>query len=363
MPAPRRPATRLVRWLGAVIAVGVAALAVAGSAAAAPGRFMQVNLVSDQPGRAQITDPNLVNPWGLSAGPSTPLWVADNGTDVSTLYRGAVNGSPVSMVPAVFAIPGGAPTGTVFNPTDGFRIHIGGVETPAAFLFASESGMITAWAPTTPFQLSAVTVASSPTAIYKGLALGVTRSGEKRLYAADFHDNRVDVFNTRFRPVSTPGGFVDPDEPAGYAPFGIQAINDRLFVTYAKQDEDAMDEVDGPHLGVVDVYDFDGHLLRRFATGGPLNAPWGVVMTPRHWNGAGHAILIGDFGDGRINAYRRNGAFLGQLRDHDGEPITIDGLWGLRFGNGTFGTDRALTFAAGIDHESHGLLGQIVPAG
>lgn len=363
-PSPTRRWS--ARWLGvlaAVAALGLAAPAAAPAHGGSHGHhaFLQRNLVSDIAGVARITDRNLVNPWGLAAGPSTPLWVADNGTDVSTLYRGAVNGSIPTIVPLVVAIPGGAPTGVVFNPTSGFVVHNGPASAPANFVFDSEAGQITAWSQRVPPPTQAQTVASTPGAIYKGLAIASTRRHGTLLYATDFHGAKIDVFDDAFRPVTLPGAFVDRGLPAGYGPFNIQELGGRLYVTYAKQDADAKDDVAGAGLGFVDVYSTRGHLLKRLVSQGQLNAPWGLVLAPRHFGGFGGDLLVGNFGDGTINAYNpRSGHFEGQLTNEDGNPIQIDGLWALRFGNGTFGTPDGLLFSAGIGDEGHGLLGEIV---
>jgi uncharacterized protein (TIGR03118 family) len=345
--------------LATTAAVALAGAGPAGATGSAMGSaFSQRNLVSDIPGVARITDPNLVNPWGLSAGPTTPLWVADNGTDVSTLYSGGVRGSIPVIAPLVVGIPGGAPTGTVFNPTSGFAV--GGA--PARFVFASEAGRITAW--NQGLGTQAQTVAGSPHAIYKGLTLAVTPKGDW-LYAADFHGGRIDVFDDHFAPVHLkPGAFTDHALPAGFAPFNVQELGGSIYVAYAKQDADAEDEVAGAGLGYVDVFDPSGHLLQRLVSGGALNAPWGLAIAPAGFGGLDGALLVGNFGDGAINAYdARSGAPRGALTNEDGNPIRIDGLWGLRVGNGVFGTPRSIVFGAGIADEAHGLLGTIVPAG
>ncbi len=364
---PSRTRRWSARWLGVLVAVMALGLTVPGAASAGGGdshghhAFQQRNLISDIAGVARITDRNLVNPWGLAAGPTTPLWVADNGTDVSTLYSGAVSGSIPTIVPLVVSIPGGAPTGIVFNPTSGFVVHNGPASAPAAFIFDSEAGQITAWSPRVPPPTQAQLVASTPGAIYKGLAIASTRKHGTLLYAADFHGAKIDVFDDAFRPVTLPGAFVDRGLPAGYGPFNIQELGGRLYVAYAKQDADAVDEVAGPGLGFVDVYNTKGRLLKRLVSQGNLNAPWGLVIAPRHFGGFGRDLLVGNFGDGKINAYDpRNGHFEGQLVNEDGNPIQIDGLWALRFGNGTFGTPDGLLFSAGIGDEGHGLVGEIV---
>jgi uncharacterized protein (TIGR03118 family) len=354
-----RASPRRVRpFATSIAALGVAAtLAPAGASAAPANRYVQRNLVADQPGVARLTDPNLVNSWGLAAGPSTPLWVADNGTDVSTVYRGGLDDQGVTIVrpPSPVGIPGGAPTGIVFNPTTRFVVRTGNVSGPARFIFDSESGHLTAWMSGEQAQ----TVATVRHAIFKGLALASTAKGP-RLYATDFHHGRIVVFNGSFARVPTRGRFRDRRIPAGYAPFGIQLIGARLYVTYAKQDARREDDVAGRGKGFVDVYDKSGHLLRRLIRRGALNAPWGLVRAPGEFGRFSHDLLIGNFGNGAINAYQpRTGAFEGQLRDQRGRRIRIDGLWGLRFGNGVAGDRNALLFAAGPDDESHGLLGTL----
>src|SRR4051794_24968409 len=376
-PASRRLTARSTRtrtWLPTLVVGLVAALPPA-AAAAHPhhhGRaldgFNQRNLVADTPGAAELTDPNLVNAWGLAFGPATPAWVADNGTDVSTLYRGATDATPAaSIVPLVVNIPGGAPTGLVYNGGPGFVVHSGMASGPALFLFSSEAGVISGWNSTVPPpapSMAAQVAATVPGAIYKGLAIADTKKGP-RLYATDFHNARVDVWDDTFAPAGRPGGFVDRKVPKGFAPFGIQTVAGKfVVVTYAKQDAEAEDDVAGAGLGFVDVYDTAGNLLRRFAAGRPLNAPWGIALAPKGFGRASGDLLIGNFGNGRINAFdARNGRFEGALRDEDGSQIVIDGLWALKFGNGTIGTPQTLLFTAGPDDESHGLFGAITASG
>jgi uncharacterized protein (TIGR03118 family) len=354
-----------------VVALGLVAALVglapaAPAAAGQPGNaYHQTNLVADLPGLAQLTDPDLVNPWGLAAGPTTPVWVADNGTDRATLYPGFVNGSPISKAPLVVTIPGGAPTGQVFNPTPGFEVGSGPASGPALFLFDSEAGLVSGWnpgVPPPPPSTQAQVGASVPHASYKGLAIATTSAGTL-LYAADFHRGRIDVFDQGLERVRLSGRFRDPKLPRGFAPFNIQELGGRLYVAYAKQDADRADEVAGPGLGFVDVYSTRGHLLHRLLRRGQLNAPWGLVRAPAAGFGRfSGALLVGNFGDGRINAYDPwTGAFGGRLRHEDGTPIQIEGLWGLRFGNGVTGTPTTLLFTAGIDDEAHGLFGAIQP--
>jgi len=350
------------------LVVGLVALAPAAQSAPSRSRnaYHQTNLVSDLPGLAQLTDPDLVNPWGLAAGPTTPVWVADNGTDKATIYPGFVNGSPIQKAPLVVSIPGGAPTGQVFNPTPGFEVRDGDASGPALFLFDSEAGPVTGWnpgVPPPPPSTQAQVGARGRHAIYKGLAIATTAAGTF-LYGADFYRGRIDVFDQGFGRVHVPGRFQDHKLPHGYAPFNVQELGGRLYVAYAKQDADREDEVAGPGRGFVDVYSTSGHLLRRLIRRGHLNAPWGLVLAPAAGFGRFSGdLLVGNFGDGRINAYDpRTGAFRGRLRHEDGSPIQIEGLWALRFGNGVTGTPTTLLFTAGIDDEAHGLFGAIQAA-
>jgi uncharacterized protein (TIGR03118 family) len=365
-PRPHRfGRLRGVLALGLVAALVALAPAAQGDTSRPGNSYHQTNLVSDLPGLAQLTDPDLVNPWGLAAGPTTPVWVADNGTDKATIYPGFVNGSPIQKAPLVVSIPGGAPTGQVFNGTPGFEVHAGDASGPALFVFDSEAGLVTGWnpgVPPPPPSTQAQVGARVRHAIYKGLALATTSAGSF-LYAADFHHGRIDVFDQGFGRVHLSGRFRDHKLPHGYAPFNVQELGGRLYVAYAKQDADREDELAGPGRGFVDVYSTSGHLLRRLIRRGQLNAPWGLVQAPTGFGRFSGALLVGNFGDGRINAYDpRTGAFRGRLRHEDGTPIEIEGLWALRFGNGVTGNPTTLLFTAGIDDEAHGLFGAIQAA-
>jgi uncharacterized protein (TIGR03118 family) len=244
----------------------------------------------------------------------------------------------------------------VFNPTGGFKVN----GAPAKFIFDSEAGTVTAWNAGT----QAVTEATTPGAIYKGLAIA-NKGGSTFLFAANFHAGTIDVFNDAFAPVTLPAGaFTDPNLPQGFAPFNVQEVGGRLVVAYAMQDADAEDEVAGPGLGYVDVYDTAGHLIRRLISGGALDAPWGIALAPNGFGAFSGDLLVGNFGDGAIDAYDpRTGAFDGALKNRDGNRILVNGLWALRFGNGVIGTPRTLLFTAGIGDEDHGLFGAIVAAG
>jgi uncharacterized protein (TIGR03118 family) len=352
MMGPHLSARRPSGLLVLALVLCSALVAASPLAAAERNSYTVTPLVSDQPGVAARTDPNLVNAWGLTASGTSPWWVSDNGTDLSTLYRG--DGTPQALVVHV----DGGPTGTVFNPTTGFVLPTGG---KALFLFDSEDGIVRAWNGLQGTTAIVVADRSNVGAIYKGLAIADTAAGP-RLYAADFHNARIDVFNASFGLV--PGGFVDSSLPAGYAPFNVQTIGDRVFVAYAKQDEAAEDEVAGQGTGFVDAYDLAGNLLGRVAQHGQLNAPWGLALAPEGFGRFGGDLLVGNFGDGQINAYEElpNGHFAhrGELRGSDNKPLTIDGLWALRFGNGgNAGPTGTLFFTAGPNEETHGLFGSI----
>jgi len=335
------------------VVFGVAIVAASPLSAAERNAYTVTPLVSDQPGVAPNTDPNLVNAWGLASSPTSPWWVSDNETNVSTLYRGS-DGLPQALVVSV----DGGPTGVVFNGTAGFVLPTGGV---ARFIFDSEDGKVRAWNGAQGTTAIVVADQSGAEADYKGLAIADTAAGQ-RLYAADFHNARVDVFDGSFGLVPD-SGFVDPSLPSGYAPFGIQTIGDRVFVSYAKQDADAEDEVAGHGKGFVDAYDTAGNLVARVAQHGRLNAPWGLALAPDSFGRFAGDLLVGNFGDGQINAYaEHNGHFThrGELRDESGKSLSIDGLWALEFGQGgNNGPAGTLFFTAGPDDETHGLFGQI----
>jgi uncharacterized protein (TIGR03118 family) len=318
--------------------------------------YVQQNLVSDIPGMASVTDTNLANPWGLAFGPSTPFWISDNHTGLSTVYNsaGAVQAIVVTIPPPPGAQPPAAPTGIIFNGSTGFTL--GG--SPARFIFVTEDGTLVAWNNTSGAVIKADNSASG--AIYKGLALA-----NNFLYAADFHNGKIDAFDSNFAPVTLSGAFADPTIPAGFAPFNIEAIGGNLYVTYAKQDDDKEDDVAGNGNGFINVFDTNGALVKRFASNGALNSPWGMTVAPASFGAFGSALLVGNFGDGTINAFdSTNGAALGHLVDPKGAAISIQGLWDLKFGNGTqAGDTNKLYFTAGIAGtgaiEEHGLFGSI----
>jgi uncharacterized protein (TIGR03118 family) len=319
--------------------------------------FVETDLVSDIPGRAIFTDPNLVNPWGISESATSPFWVSNAGTGTSTLYNTA--GTPQPTVVSIPLPTGGlsSPTGQVFNAGTAFNAD--------RFIFATEEGTINGWRGALGTTAELLFDRTGANSIYKGLAIS-TVSTNTYLYAADFHNNRIDVFPSSGAPPLL-GAFIDPLIPAGYAPFNIQNLGGKLYVTYAKQDALAEDEIAGAGNGYVSVFDLNGNFIRRFASNGALDAPWGVAIAPTGFGNFGGDLLVGNFGDGMINAYDlATGNWVDALRDLSGTPIAIDGLWGLTFGNGgNGGRANTLYFTAGIEDEAHGLFGSIaaVPEG
>lgn len=339
------------------------------------GAFIQTNLVSDLASEgAVLTDPNLQNPWGLALSGTSPLWVSDNAAGVATLYQIPAGGTTVTKFGLTVNVPGGrtstgdgpSPTGQVFNPTTGFVVTTSMGSAPANFIFVSEAGQLSAWSaaanPPTAGMATGAPEFSSPTAVYKGLALATGTSGTF-LYATNFHDGTVDVFNNQFQLVTSPGGFRDPRIPLGYAPFGIAALHGLIYVSYAEQNAQAHDDVAGPGHGFIDVYTPDGFLLERLASRGALNSPWGMTIAPSNFGRFGGDLLVGNFGNGRINVFDPfSGRFLGPLEGTGGAPLSIDGLWGLTVGTASTGGTQTVLFSAGINHEADGLLGSLNPS-
>jgi uncharacterized protein (TIGR03118 family) len=346
----------------ALLAV-IAAVTGITSATASTGEnaFVVHNLVSDVPGVADHTDSTLVNAWGLTSLPTSPWWVADNGTDATTLYR--ADGTKVVLTTPDIQVPN-APTGAAANSSGNFVVTEAGKSGPARFLFDTEEGKVLGWSPAVSIAHAVVGADRSDVgAIYKGLAISST---EDTLYAADFHNARVDVFDASFHLLTLPGAFVDPKLPDGFAPFGIANLGGRIFVSYAKQDADREDEIAGQGLGFVDMYDQAGTFLQRVVNRGQLNAPWGLALAPAGFGPFGGDLLVGNFGDGRINAYapQASGTYerIDALRGDDHNPIAIDGLWAIVFGKGAVANNGPLDtlfFTAGPDDESHGLFGTI----
>jgi len=312
--------------------------------------YNQTNLVSDIPGRALHTDPGLQNPWGISFGPSTPFWISNNGAGVSGIYDSDGTRRPLTVsIPA----PGGgtsAPTGQAFDATGAFSGDI--------FLFATENGTIAGWRGALGTQAETLVDNSPANAIYKGLE-SASVDGHTYLFAADFHNSRVDVIPSSGAPALA-GNFTDPNLPSGYAPFNIRNLNGQFYVTYAKQDASGTDEEAGAGLGFVSVFDLHGNFVKRFASDGSLNAPWGLAMTPAGWNLPAGDVLVGNFGDGTINAYDANGTLVGPIASLSGTPLVNDGLWAITFGNGgAGGNTTSLYLTAGLNDEANGLFARI----
>jgi uncharacterized protein (TIGR03118 family) len=353
-----------------------------------PNRYIVTNLTSDIQGVAPNTDPVLRNAWGVAFTPTaSPFWIADNASGCATLYDGTgvkvalqvAIPLPDNSVPSTACQPASAqtnpppptpaaPTGLVWNPTTSFLVP--NTTIPAAFIFDTEDGTLSAWAGTIPDPSQAVIAVdnSASGAVYKGLATGVNVHGVF-LFATNFRAGTIDVFaangSAGFRPATNQeidGDFTDPKIPAGFAPFGIQNINGDLFVTYAKQNAERHDDVAGPGNGFVDIFDTDGHLLRRFASHGPLNSPWGVARASFAFGRFSGDILVGNFGNGKINAFTSDGRFIDELDGPDGKAVVIDGLWTVTLGGGRNSSSNTLYFTAGPNGETNGLFGTITPA-
>jgi len=361
----KAPIVRVLAPLAVAAAIAIFA-APAGAFPDFPGhQVVQHNLVSDLPGVADLQDTSLVNPWGLAQGPTSPTWVADNGTSLSTLYAGDTVVAPPSIIGLTVHITGTGPTGTVFNPTGQFLVNDGaGHSATALFIFAHLSGDITGWNPTVPpppTSTVAQPAVHTAGAVYTGLAL--VPGDVPQLLAANFAAGTIDVFDGSFQPVHTAGALVDPTLPAGYSPFNVAFLDGKVYVAYAKVDPATHEEQAGSGLGIVDVYDTAGHLMNRIVdTGRRLNAPWGMAIAPANFGSLGGDLLVGNFGNGRINAFdTTTGNYHGTLRNPDGGPVVIEKLWGIMFGNGTTAATNTLLFAAGIDDEAHGLYGALTP--
>ncbi|HVJ74268.1 MAG TPA: TIGR03118 family protein [Casimicrobiaceae bacterium] len=334
-----------------------AGLALAAPAVATADPFDLTALVSDLAGAAATLDADLINPWGIAFNPNGTAWVANNRSGKATLYDGnGVKQGLVVTIPANGAGQG-TPTGVVFNGTPDFKFATTPGATPvaASFLFVSMDGLVSAWAPGIT---TAVPVAMQPGSIYTGVALSGNGT-VNRLYAADFFGGKIDVYSNAFAPTSVPGGFVDASIPEGYGPFNVTAIQGNLYVASAKIGDRGVDR--GAGRGFVRVFDTDGFLVDRGLSRGHLNAPWGIALAPAGFGRFSNRLLVGNFGDGVINAYdAASGGFVGSLRTGAGKPERIDGVWAIAFGNGVRGqhTD-ALFFAAGVADETHGVYGRI----
>jgi len=368
------PLTTILRRAipSALIAFG---LAIAVPSIAAPptdktNSYQVHTLVSNGGVPADHSDAHLQNSWGVAFNPFNPgfVWVVNNHDGTSTLYDG--NGVPspttpgpplVVKIPAASGLPSdtGSPTGIVFNGSNDFQVTKGGLTGPARFIFASEDGVISGWAPNVDFT-NAVQGTINRNAVYTGVTIAGNGSDHFLLYAADFLGQKIDVYDATFKPVTVAGGFVDTKLPKDYSPFNIQNIQGNLYVAYAKKEADGDEEIQGPGLGLVDVFDADGNLLLRLKHGS-LNAPWGVAIAPKGFGRFSNDILVGNLGDGTISAFDpHDGKFDGQLKGPDGKPLKIDGLWGIAFGNGLLNQQTdALFFAAGPNGEKDGAYGRI----
>jgi uncharacterized protein (TIGR03118 family) len=360
----RKPTNlRICLTAGAICA---AAMSIASAATPSTANsYLVHNLVSDLPDTADFQDPNLVNPWGLATTATSPFWVGNNGSGTSTLY-----GTTGVAVALIVAIPtptspaGGAVSGVTANTTTSFTVATGKV---ASFIFCTEDGTVSGWNSSVNASVAVITVNNSnANSVFKGCVLGGTAAAPI-LYVTDFRNGVVDMFDGSFNPIVNAKAFVDSSIPSGYAPFGIANLDGNIYVTYAKQDAEKMDDVAGAGNGYVDVFDGSGNLLTRLIAKGALNSPWGMQIAPASFGQFGGALLVANFGDGTINAFDpAKGTALGTLQDPTGHPVTIPGLWGLLFGNGGKGGDSAtLYFTAGIPGpygeppESHGLFGSI----
>jgi len=357
MSSSRTPMRRLALPAAIALAFAFSGAAFAGGQPA--NAYIAHNLVSDGSVPADHTDPNLLNAWGVAFNPTGFVWVTDNHSGKSTLYDGLgnVQSLVVTIPPAdPNSSDPGSPDGIVYSGTDEFVVSNGTTSGPARFLFVSEDGLLSGWAPNVDLN-NAQRVVASPDTIYKGLAIATVETGS-RLYAADFHNGKVDMWDGNFQPVSIPGSFVDPRLPHHFAPFGIQTIGDRIYVTFARQDADKEDDV--PGRGIVDVFDLDGKFIKRGAQQAGLNSPWGVAMAPADFGHFSNDLLVANFGDGTISAFDSHSQFLGKLRTADGKIIRIPGLWGIQFGNGVNSQPtNTLFFAAGPNDENDGVYGSI----
>jgi uncharacterized protein (TIGR03118 family) len=321
------------------------------------GNYVANALVSDTTAtQALHHDTHLVNAWGLAFNPQGFSWIANAGTGTSTLYNGT--GVPQSLV---VTLNQGSPAGIVFNGTTDFSITESGASGAAPFIFATLQGQISAWAPTVD-GTHAFTIVDNSTsgAVYTGLAID-TGTGGHMIYAANFTKGKVDAFSGTFAPVTTAGGFVDPTLPTGYAPFGIQQIGGKIYVAYAQPDPTTHEKM-GAGLGLVDVFDKQGNLLTHLIpAGGALNAPWGLAMAPASFGKFSNMLLVGNFGDGKINVYDpASGAMVGTVSNNDGSAIVVPGLWALQFGNDLNSQpSNTLFYTAGPGNELHGLYGRI----
>jgi uncharacterized protein (TIGR03118 family) len=358
-------AKRGIPTLAAACAIAAIGLCASAPSVMANG-YIQKNLVSDGAVSAVTTDPNLLNPWGITFFPGGPFWISDNNSGLSTLYDGL--GDIIPLVVTIRPATGstmGSPTGIVVNANPTLFI-IPKTTDPALFIFASEDGTIHAWNNLISLTDAQLVIdhshgGSATGSVYKGLALGNNTTGSF-LYATNFRGGRIEVFNSTFAPATLAGNFRDPNLPAGFAPFGIANVLGNLFVTYARQDPPKHDPVIAVGFGFVDIFDTNGNLIKRFATRGNLNAPWGVTLAPFNFGQFSNMVLIGNFGDGLINVYNPlTDKFVGQLASPSNKTIAIDGLWALTFGGALDSDPGTLYFSAGTNDEADGLFGSLSP--
>jgi len=321
------------------------------------GAFIATNLVTDDQAAhsAVLTDPNLVNAWGISRTGTSPFWVSDNGTGVATLYRVNPTTGVPSIAPLIVSIPG------LGNLTGQVAAGVAGSFNGDAFLFVSEDGTVSGWRGALG-TLAETLVIGSPDNVYKGSAFQ-NILGNGYLYAANFHTGKIDVYKGNGAAPNLAGNFVDPGIPAGYAPFNVQDIGDKIYVTYALQNAAGDEDVSGPGHGFVSVFDNQGNFISRVGSQGTLDSPWGLALAPASFGAYAGDLLVGNFGDGTINVFDlATNSFLAQLVASDGNPLVIDGLWGLIPGSGAGngGSSQAIYFSAGPDGESHGLFGVIL---
>jgi uncharacterized protein (TIGR03118 family) len=310
---------------------------------------------------APHVDPNLVNAWGIAFNPTGFVWVNNQGSSTSTLYDGA--GVPQTLVVAIPAGTAGAarPTGIVFNGSTDFKVTQNGVTGASPFIFVGEAGTVSGWSPAVNRTNAVTVVDTGGNAVYKGLAIA-SSGGANFIYATDFRNGRIDVYNATFQKVVLPGGtFTDPNLPQEYAPFGIQAAGDRIYVSYVQRNASGTEEVRGAGLGVIDAFDTSGAFIARVATGGALNAPWGMAISSANFGDFSNSLLVANAGDGKINAYNAaTGTLMGTLSRSGNTPIVIDGLRGIAFGNGVQAQPRnTLFYTAGPANGTHGQYGKI----
>ncbi len=366
-------------WLIGALLAGLAMSPVGGAADSShKHRYVRHDLVSDKSAvPAAHHDPTLLNSWGIAFFPGGPFWINDNGSGIAALYNGdgtgfgGANPALAVIVPTPSGTGTSAPTGIVANTSFVFNLSD---SKPARFIFATEDGTISAWNrddgfPASPPTATAELKVDNSTeacgngatgAVYKGLASGANATGVF-LYATNFRCGTVDVFDGTFAPATLSGNFQDSQIPDGFAPFGIANIQGNLVITYAKQNAAKHDDVAGAGNGFVDIFDTNGILIERFASRGKLNSPWGIAAAPFNFGRFSTDLLIGNFGDGKINAYKTDGQFNGQLRDQSNNTIVVDGLWALTFGGAALSDPGTLYFTSGPNGEADGLVGSLTP--